>query len=71
MLPIIIVPPVAIAVLLVMFYSDRFRTRNFKTAKPYDYANQPDDLPKWNAMNPIAKKANKELKRMYRGNQLM
>lgn len=70
MLPIIIIPPVAIIVILVMFYSDKFRMRNYRNAKPYDYANQPDDLPKWNALNPIAKRANKELKRMYRGGQL-
>jgi hypothetical protein len=39
-------------------------------AKPYDYSQQPDELPKWTPQNPIAKHASKELRKMYRGGQL-
>ena len=44
--------------------------KRLTAAKPYDYANQPDDLPKWTPQNSIAKHASKELKKMYRGGQL-
>jgi hypothetical protein len=40
--------------------------RQFEEVKPRELP-EVYDLPKWNQMNPIAKNANKELKKMYKG----
>lgn len=39
-----------------------------KEAKPFNYKNMDDDLPKWDKLNTVGKMANKELKKMYKGN---
>ena len=62
--------PVLAIVITISFLNWKARKKFIQDVNRYDYAQQPDDLPKWQALNPIAKQANKELKRMYRGGQL-
>ena len=42
--------------------------QHWKEAERYDLNKMPDDLPKWDKLNTVGKMANKELKKMYRGN---
>lgn len=65
-LSIIFVPPVAIVVTLVLFYSDKFRKRKLKEAKPYQFEM---DKPIAN-FNDVTQHWHLESKRMYKGGQL-
>ena len=40
--------------------------RQFEEVEPRDLP-EVYDIPKWNQMNPVAKNANRELKKMYKG----
>ena len=68
---IITIFPVLLTVMVIGFLSWKARKRFISDVNRYDYGQQPDDMPKWEPMNPVARMANRELKRMYRGNQLM